>query len=306
MPISGVLERIESNLGMMTVSEAKIGRWILDHPEMVLHLTVRDLAQRSHSSHSAVMRLCRTLEVESYSALKVLLTADLVRQERTEPEEYSEIASQASFESQLQMFAQAAEHSVRETLNHLNVQDLDVVFGRLEKARNILVFGVAASYVTAEDVTQKLTRLGYPVACWRDVHLTMMAAALLTEDDVAILVSFSGNTREVVELAEQLRQRHVFVVALTQFRPKNPLSQFASLTLHVSAKEPTPRIGATTSVIASLSVVDALLLWLANRNKETTRQYMQVTDEAIRPRRIENTTPPFQKASWEDSSLEKS
>lgn len=285
VPISGVLERIESSLDLLTESEAKVARWILEHPEEVLALTVRDLAKEAASSQAAVIRLCRTLKIDGYSTLKVLLTADLVRNERRSDAEYPEMDPTASFDSQLQSFARAAEDSIVGTLNNLDKNDLASVSERLKTAERVFVFGVAASQVAADDLAQKLTRLGYPVVYWNDVHVASMAAALMGPADVGILISFSGTTREVLDLAALMRQRRAFLAVITQFRPKNPLASYADVVFHVTATEPTPRVGATTSVIASLLIGDALMLWLANQDTQRTLAYLKATDEAIRDRR---------------------
>ncbi|WP_338055279.1 MurR/RpiR family transcriptional regulator [Sulfobacillus harzensis] len=286
MPIAGVLERIESNLDLLTGSEAKIAQWILENPETVLRLTVRDLARESNSSQAAVIRLLRTLKIDGYSTLKVLLTADLVRQEQRSSPEYTEINPGASFDSQLQSFAHAAEDSIYQTINNLNEADLARVSERLRSAHHVFLFGMAASHIAAEDLAQKLTRLGFPVTCWRDIHLAVMASALLGSEDVAVLVSFSGATREVLELATELREREAFIVAITQYRPKNRLAELADVVFHVSAQEPTPRIGATTSVLASLLIGDALMLWLANQDATRTLRHLKATEEAIRQHRV--------------------
>ncbi len=286
MPISGVLERIESNLSALTHSEAKVARWILEHASDVLNLTVRDLAKEADTSQAAVSRLCRTLQIDGYSTLKVLITADLVRKERRPSSQYPEINPQTTLEAQLQTLARACEHSITGTLNNLNPADLERLSERLRDASRVLVFGVAASHVAANDVAQKLTRLGLPVVHWNDTHVAAMAAALTGPGDVGLLFSFSGRTREVLDLASLMRRQGAFIAAITQFSPKNPLADYADVTFHVTATEPSPRVGATTSVISSLLIGDALMLWLANQNSARSLEYLKATDDAIQGRRI--------------------
>ena len=81
VPISGVLRRIEDNLNYLSLSEKKVAQWILDHPHEVLTMTVKEVAHHAQSSQAAVTRCCHTLQVDGFGQLKVLLTADLVREE---------------------------------------------------------------------------------------------------------------------------------------------------------------------------------------------------------------------------------
>lgn len=288
MAIAGVLETLEENLDHLAESEQKIARWILAHPEQMLPMTVRDLADASDSSQAAVVRLCRTLAIESYSRLKVLVTADLVRREQEPADGYAELNPDTSFEAQLSSFGRAAVDSIQATLARIRPEDLEAAAHRLDNARRIFLFGIAASALAAEDIAQKLLRLGYPASTWRDLHMAQVSAALLEPTDVAILVSFSGLTDEVIGLADLIRSRGAFLAAVTQFRPrpKNSLADRADLTLWVSASEPSPRIGATTSVMASLLVGDALMLWLANRDPARALKHLTATDTAVRKHRM--------------------
>lgn len=292
MAIAGVLETLQENLEHLAESEQKIARWILSHPEQMLPMTVRDLADAADSSQAAVVRLCRTLAVDSYSHLKVLVTADLVRREQEPADGYAELNPDTSFEAQLTWFGRAAADSIQATLARIRPDDLEAAAHRLDTAARIFLFGIAASALVAEDIAQKLLRLGYPASTWRDLHMAEVSAASLQPNDVAILVSFSGLTDEVIGLADLVRSRGAFLAAVTQFRPRprNPLADRADLTLWVSASEPSPRIGATTSVMASLLVGDALMLWLANRDPARALKHLTATDTAVRQHRVESNS----------------
>ncbi|MCL5115549.1 MAG: MurR/RpiR family transcriptional regulator [Firmicutes bacterium] len=285
MAISGVVERLESNLDLLAASEAKVGRWILDHPQDVLSLTVRGLAERAQSSQAAVIRLCHSLQVDGFSALKVLLTADLVRHETHSLRDYPELNPAAGFNTLIGAFSHGVLTSVSETIHGIREQQVEEVARLLAGARRIVLFGMAASRVVADDLYQKLMRLGYPVSNPSDVHVALMSSALLAEHDVAILVSFSGSTEEVLELARLARAKKAAIVAITQFRRKNLLADMANLVFYVTAIEPEPRIGATSSVLASMVVGDALALYMANYAREQTYQHLKATEESVRDHR---------------------
>lgn len=285
MTISGVLERLESNVDQLAESEARVARWILAHPQEVLGLSVRELARRADSSQAAVTRLCRSLQIGGYHTLKVLLAADLVRQENDTVYEYAEIRPETPFESILKGFAQGVQTSLRATLEGLSEDHLAIVSEWIRGASRVLIYGVGASAVVADDLSQKLMRLGYPVNRYTDYHLAAMATALLEPHDLAIVISFSGETEEVLELAALVKSRGTPLVAITQFRKKNPLIDQARLAFFVTAVEPTPRIGATTSILASLAVGDALALYLANRDAARAYRHLKNTEEAIKSHR---------------------
>jgi DNA-binding MurR/RpiR family transcriptional regulator len=284
--LPGMIERLELNVDVLAESEAKIGRWILDHPQEVITLTVRELASRAQSSQAAVVRLCRSLQIDGFNTLKVLLTADLVRNEATHGREYPELDPQASFEMRLEGFSQSLQTSIQSTINGIQLDQLQVVAEWMKEASHVLLFGVAASHVVAEDLYHKLLRLGYQVTNPTDFHIALMTVALFQPADLVFLVSFSGATDEVVEVARLAKQRGTRVVGISQFRKKSPLADAADLMFYVSAKEPVPRIGATSSVIASMVIGDALSLYLANREPEKTYRYLKDTEAAVQNHRL--------------------
>jgi RpiR family carbohydrate utilization transcriptional regulator len=281
-----MIERLELNVDVLAESEAKVGRWILQHPQEVISLTIRELASRAESSQAAVVRLCRSLQIDGFNTLKVLLTADLVRSENTHNREYPELDPQAPFETLLEGFSQGLQTSIQSTVYGVQREHLHVVAEWMKAARHVLLFGVAASHVVAEDLYYKLLRLGYQVTNPSDLHIALMTVALFHPTDLVFLVSFSGATDEVVEVARLAKQRGATVIGISQFRTKSPLSDAADLMFYVSAKEPVPRIGATSSVIASMVIGDALALYLANQEPDKTYRYLKDTEAAVQNHRL--------------------
>ncbi len=284
MIIAGILEKLDANVGFLTDSEAKVARWILAHPHDVITLTVRELAEQAEASEGAVMRLCRSLQIDGYNTLKVLLTADIVRGE-TSAREYPELNPDVSFQDMMDAYMQSAQKTVRETLGGVEENTLQRVGDKLAQAHRVVAYGVAASQIVAEDLSQKLMRLGYPVQWWSDVHTATMSTALLDSQDVLFLVSFSGCTREVLDLATLALRQHTTIVAITQLRPRNPLAELADIVFYVTAMEPAPRISATTSVLASILINGALTTWLANHQATLTFPRLKATEEAIQDHR---------------------
>ncbi len=286
MPISGILERIASNLDQLADSEARVARWILAHPEEVVTLSVRELARQARSSQAAVTRLCRSLDVDGYPALKVLLASDLGRLARQTSSDFVELQPGTPFSMILQGFSRAAQESVRTTLDGIGEDTLARVRQYLQRARRIAIFGVGASYVVADDLSQKLTRLAYPCYCFADFHRAAVAAALLTAEDVGIAISFSGETQEVIEFSDLVRRRDAAVIAITQYRKHSPLLERAQVALYVTAIEPARRIGATTSILTLIAINDVLTLYLANQDPDAAYQNLLETEHAVKHHRV--------------------
>ena len=96
------------------------------------------------------------------------------------------------------------------------ISDLDVgLLGTLPP----ILFG--ASGLVAQDLTQKLLRIGLMAQAHSDPHLAVTNAVLLRAKDVAIAITHSGSTGDVIEPLRVAFERGATTVAITG-RPGGP------------------------------------------------------------------------------------
>ncbi|MCL4495309.1 MAG: MurR/RpiR family transcriptional regulator [Firmicutes bacterium] len=286
MAISGVLDRLSSTLPTLANSEARIARWILENPRQLVDLTVKDLARITGSSQAAVIRLCKSIQVSGYQSLKVSVVADIAREDRPVGSRFMEIDPTTPLSRSIQSLKRHTVMGITRTLNDMRESDIDRVVDRLKEARWIAAYGTGASAIVVKDFQQKLWRLGLPVFWSEDFHIMATIVGQLTQDDIFMAVSYSGETAEVLELTQLARKRHAFVTALTRFDRKNPLSRLADLPIYVYAYEASPRIGASSSLISSLTAMSALLFALANTLADTAETKLFDTLDAVRSHRV--------------------
>jgi DNA-binding MurR/RpiR family transcriptional regulator len=93
-----------------------------------------------------------------------------------------------------------------------------------------------------------------------DPHVQHVRATLLEPEDVALVVSHTGSTRETVAAARAASAAGATVVTVTSF-PRSPLTEVADITLVAATRETSYRVEALVSRIAHLVVLDAL--WVA-------------------------------------------
>ncbi|GAA3109103.1 hypothetical protein GCM10020001_029040 [Nonomuraea salmonea] len=90
--------------------------------------------------------------------------------------------------------ARAESEAINDTVAQLTSERLGLVVDAIVGARRIDAYGVSASGLVAEDVAQKLMRIGLSSHAFQDAHLALTSAVLLREGDVAIGISTSGET----------------------------------------------------------------------------------------------------------------
>lgn len=112
----------------------------------------------------------------------------------------------------------------------------------------------------------------------------LASAALLGRGDLALGVSLSGATPDVIEVLRRARSGGAVTVALTNVA-RSPITEVAQVVLTTAAREARWRSGATASRIVQTMVLDCLFVGVALRDLTAAARALAATTEAVRPRR---------------------
>jgi DNA-binding MurR/RpiR family transcriptional regulator len=282
--------QIQSVLPSLTAAERRIAQVVLDD-SAAAGLTITELADLADTSPSSVVRFCRVLGLRGYPELRLTLASEAGRAEAEQrPEFGSDIGAGDDLAEVIAKIGFADAAAVEQTVAQLDVAALGRVVTAIDAARSVLVFGMAASSVVAADLQLKLERIGLTVSTTTDPHLALMKAALLDERDVALVISHSGTTVEVIETLAEARSRGARTIAVTNF-PKSPVCAHADDVLTTVARETTFRSGAMASRIAQLTVVDCVFIGVAQRRYDEATAALKITRDAVVRRRDKRRRP---------------
>ena len=136
----------------------------------------------------------------------------------------------------------------------------------LAASGRIIVSGVGKSGIVARKIAATLTSTGTTAFFLHPVEGLHGDLGIVSREDVAILVSKSGDTGELAELAGYLLRYGVPIVLMTG-NPRSPLARHASAVLDCSvAGEACPLdLAPTTSTTAAMAMGDALAIVLLRR-----------------------------------------
>jgi DNA-binding MurR/RpiR family transcriptional regulator len=276
--ISGGLVSIQAVLDQLKPSERRVAEFILAHPEEVVNLSVQKLAELSNVSEATVVRLARTLNMKGYQELKLRIAGDLNNPQKAGS--YQEIMMGGSTESIVRAVSSNNIQSIQDTMSVLSVEEVQRAAEALARARKIDVYGVGASAVIAEDLKQKLTRINYWCEAYSDFHAQLTSAVNLSERDVAVGISYSGQTEEIIQSLTEAKQQGATIVTLTKFGP-SPVAELADIRLYTSSVEKSIRSGAMASRIAQLNVIDVLFITLVSSRQDEVIPILEKTRLAV-------------------------
>lgn len=166
------------------------------------------------------------------------------------------------------------EDALRQSLAHFSETRFRAATALLGKARMIYVAGFGgASTMLGDEVQYRLSRLGYPVAAYHDPVLLRMLAATLGEQDVLLLLSVSGVTPELLDVADIARQYGAKLVVITA--PGSPLAERAHILLPVQVEETDFIYKPSASRYGLLLAIDVLATEMALARKENSKEMLR-------------------------------
>ena len=283
-PTRDVLVRMRSALPQLQPAEHRVAEVVLKDPAAAAQLSITELASRADTSVATVARFSHSVGFGGYPQLRLALAGAAARESALGAPARKPPADLDEAESTEDIVAAIVHHEVRalqETGDHLDLSALDAAIAAVAAADRVEIFGVQASGLVATDLQYKLIRAGRIAFAWTEFHSAMTSAVLLGAGDVAIGISHSGATLDVIETLAAAKEASATTIAITNFSGA-PIVDHADIVLTTAARETAFRSGALASRTAQLAVVDFLFVGVARTSLEATTEALARTHQAVR------------------------
>lgn len=221
-----VLTHICSLMEGLSPSERSIASFILDHPEDVSMMTVRELASAAGTSPASVSRFARTLDYRSYSDLRIALGVSTNRS--IGKDEIS--GGKISLEDVTGSVKYVLDHKVKElyqTASLIDEKEFSGVVNLLHDASLVLIAGVGNTLSMGANAAFKFSQAGVRASCPNNTEAMISAAMNLTANDVLLVMSTSGYSKRLVNAFDYAEDSGAPIVMITD-NPNTPLAKRAS------------------------------------------------------------------------------
>lgn len=254
-----VLLLLRHQLATYSQTLQRLGQFVLEQPQRVLYLTITELARESGTSEASVTRLCRGVGCRGYTEFKMALALETQQEQASQP--------QASATSAFSTLIEESVAALRDTGALVSQQALLQSAELLEKARQIQIYGVAASAIIGEYLAYRLLRMGISAQQFSDMHRAAMNATSLKPGDVVIAVSSSGSTKDLLH-AVQLGKEHGASIIVLSNTSRSPLATKADQLLVAAKPEGPLTAGSFHSKISAMLVIELLSQQLLENRPE--------------------------------------
>ena len=259
----------------MGKAEKRIADWLLENPGEILALSIVDLAERCGCSEATIVRFAKRLGFGGYQELKISLA-----QENDTTTVSTKITPDDTVEEIYDKVCNDIYCSLEMTKKVLDTKTLEKVCEKIINAKRIVIFGLGNSASVALDAGHKLLRAGCNAFAYSDNHMQVIVASHLCKDDVALAVSHSGSSKDIVEALKIAKQKGATTVAITNCG-KSPIQKQCDHVLFTSSDETKYNIHALNSRIAQLSIVNAIYFYIVYRQSGKALESIKETERSL-------------------------
>ena len=276
-----LLQHISLSIKSLRKSEVKVAQHVLSDPASVMHSSMSDLAAVVGVSEPTIIRFCRAVGCQGFQDLKLKLAQSVAAGASFGQFAISE--EDAVTDYAMKIFDTTL-HTLMDVREHLNVQALEQAIALMATAKRVEFYGFGASGAVAADAQHKFFRLLLTAAAYSDPHMQAMSAVTLQSTDVAICISQSGRSKDLLTTANLVRETGAILITLC---PSNtPLAELATIHLAIDVQEDTEIYTPLTSRIAHLVVIDVLAMGVAISRGSSLVNHLKSVKRSLRSLRL--------------------
>ncbi len=286
-----VFTEIRVKYNTLSKNQKIIANYILDNKDKCVRMTLRELGNECRLSETTIIRFINKLDYTSYQAFRLDMAQDVMKNNAAiqgNGEEQHEIKAGDSPEEIKNKVISIAASAITDINKLVDGQKLAKVTELIEKSNKIMFFGAGGSGVIATDEYHKFLRCGLDVINESNTHIALIHAALLSENDLLILISHEGESKEVIECAKLAKRSGATVLGITSYM-NSDLAKLADLCIFSSTNDSPYYTDDMVSRIVQLVIMDMVVITLSTRIDDVNRKRaIEKSEYAVSEMKISN------------------
>ncbi len=286
MPENDIFERISNAYYHLTAAEKKVADYVVARQRDTQYMSISELAEACGVAEATISRFAKRLGCKGYNAFKLAVANSIAGRSAGVGNPLSgEVRAEDSVSDMCQKLFAAELDAMEQTMALLRPEAVTTAGDLLEKAGKVLCMGQGGSMVMAQEAAHLFsTAFGkyFPIC---DSHMQTIAAAQLGPGDVILYISYSGATRDLLEIAHLARARGAELILITRF-PKSPGASLASVGLQCGTNESPLQMGSVAARVAIIFVLDVLFSEVCRRDLDRCRAKRREVADALSEKHI--------------------
>lgn len=216
-------------------SEAKVADYVLRNTKEASKISIGKLSEITGVSQPSIVRFVKSIGYTGYREFKDDMIVDIVSNEdnnvsllhgfNLKKEDKIEDVPNKTIKTTIKI--------LENTLKSICLDSFDKAIEMIVNAKRIDIYGVENSSSVINDLKNKLLYLGLDVRYNEDIYMQNLNANNLTDEDLAIAISYSGSSKDTVDILKRAKVSGAKTLAITNF-DQSIISKYADTVIHSS------------------------------------------------------------------------
>lgn len=269
---------IKEHMNQLTKQEQRVANYIVDNPVEAIQMNAKQIGDKTSTSSATVIRFVKKMNYKGFNEFKVNISRHIPDDDISVFKKIEKDETIATLKNKL---ISRAQYSMEMTSKSLVEAEIESLVSAIEEAKCIIVYGIGASYLVAQDFYQKFLRLGINVQCILDTHLISGNIATQKDDALFIGISSGGQSDEIQKLLKMSKHYNTKTAVITS-NAASELKKYSDINIiHDASTEESLRYAATSSLMSQLFTIDVIFYAYLVRHYESNMKIINDTKEAV-------------------------
>ena len=279
--MKSIILNIRAKYDEMGPGERKIADLLIADPHSILPLSISQFAEKAGCGNATMVRFAKRLGLSGYQDLKLAVAQEI----STLSSETDQISPSDTCHAMFTKRLRDIQIALQKTRLVLSPSAMDAAAKKIMEAKRIVIFGLGNSAAVAHDAQHKFLRVGLNASSCSDNHLQAIIASHLDSECVAIGISHSGQSVDIVEALKLARMCGATTICVTN-HGKTPITEVADICLFTQSEETQHSILAMSSRIAQLTIFDAIYTYIVANSDSGAVAAIRNTESALKDKKL--------------------
>lgn len=284
MSEENVFQLITREYYQLTASEKKLATFVMANGQRSQTMSISELAAACGVAEATISRFCRRMGYRGYSAFRLAIAAATAERQDADPLS-GEVQPEDTVPVLCAKLASTNIDAIRETQSLICPESIHAAADMLLSAGTVLCMGQGGSMLLAQEAAHLFTTAFSGFFAVADSHMQVISATNLAERDVILFFSYSGSTKELMDVLRIARKRRVRTILITRYSG-SPGAGLADLVLPCGSTEGPLQLGSVAARIAQLYLIDVLFSEMCRRDLDGCRHQRELVADALSEKHI--------------------
>lgn len=279
-----IFHQLNNEYYELTSSEKKVADFVIANGTVAQSMSISELAEACGVAEATISRFCRRLGYDGYPAFKLAIAAAHAARKQVNPLT-GEVEPDDPIPEVAQKLAGANIDAILETQSLLDPGTIQAAADLLAGADHVFCMGQGGSMLLAHEAAHLFSTAFPNFFSVSGSHMQAIKTSQLSAGSVILYFSYSGSTRELLDLLPIARARGVKVLLVTRF-PNSPGAMAADLVLQCGSSETPLQLGSIPARVAQLYLIDVLFSEICRRDLEGCKQRRAQVADALSEKHV--------------------